>query len=151
MGLVSLPYLNRVGNYVYWNNVWDNISVYRTYLFLEMYLNFFFFRFFEDLTFNYILNFFKIKNKKSKSGYLAFVRDNFNVDSHIYMYLGRIWLFMYQNWYIIKVSILLPSRDTRKNIVKTVNFFKLNKLFLKNFTSVKYVNKYAYMNYKYKI
>lgn len=148
MGLVSLPFFNRVGVFNYWSNVWDSMLNYRLFLFFEIYINIFFFRFFEDLTFNYLFNFFRIRNKKTKIGYFNFFKSNTFLDINIYLYIGRIWLFCYQGWYIIRISVIMPSKEIKKNVSKNINFIKLNSMFLKQ---TKFLNKYSYMNYKYRI
>ncbi len=151
MGLVSLPFLNRVGVYTYWNNVWDNTFNYRSFYFFELYINFFFYRFFEDLTFNYLFKFFSSSNGTSKNGYLNVFKSHAAFDLGVYLYLGKIWVFMYQSWYILRITLLLPSKEIKKLHSKSVSMLKLSKLFLKRVKDVKYVNKYSYMNYKYKV
>ncbi len=151
MGLVSLPFLNRVGVYTYWNSVWDSEFNYRTFYFFELYINSFFYRFFEDLTFNFLFKFLNCKKKSKQLGYLNYFKSTAAFDFAIYIYLGKIWIFMYQNWYILKVTLLLPSKETKKTQSKNINMLKLHKLFLKKFRDAKHINKYAYMNYKYKV
>ncbi len=151
MGLVSLPFLNRVGVYTYWNSVWDNTFNYRSFYFFELYISFFFNRFFEDLTLNYLFKFFMASKKISKGGYLNMFKSSVNFDLNIYLYLGKIWIFMYQQWYIVRVTLLLPSKEIKKTYNKNVGVFKINRLFLKKLKEVRYINRYAYMNYKYKV
>ncbi len=151
MGLVSLPFLNRVGVYTYWNSVWDSAFNYRTFYFFELSINLFFYRFFEDLTFNFLFKFFNAGNKRKQAGYLNYFKGSSSIDMAAYLYLGKIWIFMYQNWYILKVTLLLPSKESKKLQNKNVNMLKLHKLFLRKFKDTKHLNKYAYMNYKYKV
>lgn len=151
MGLVSLPFLNRVGVYTYWNNVWDNTFNYRNFYFFELYINFFFYRFFEDLTFNYLFKFFSSRKHISKSGYLNVFKSSAAFDLGVFLYLGKIWIFFYQDWYILKIILLLPSKELKKLHSKSISMLKLSKLFIRRIKDVKYINKYSYMNYKYKV
>lgn len=151
MGLVSLPYLNRVGVYTYWNNIWDNVCNYRVYLFFEIYLNYFFYNLLNDLTFNYIFKFIFKNSKKNFYGYLSSLKNVDNIDFLIYFYLGRIWIFVYQGWYILRVSILLPSRELKRSVIKNVNFLKLRRLYHKYVNNLRVLNRYSYVNYKYRV
>lgn len=151
MGLVSLPFLNRAGVYAYWGNVWDSVFNYRNYYFFEIFINFFFYRFFQDLTFNFLFKFFQVNKYKSKSGYLNYVRGVSSFDLSIYSYLGKIWLFLYQGWYIIKIVMLIPSKEIKKSLTKSINLLKINKIFIRRIKNIKYYNKYSCMNYKYRI
>jgi len=131
MGLISLPSLNRVGIYTYWNSVWDKSINYQVYLYFNLFLNLFFFLFFDDLTFNFLVNFINKKAKIYKKGYLNFFKKNLNYEKLVYVYLGKIWIFMYQNWIVIKIIFFSPTKDIKKSINKKLNILKLYKIFLK--------------------
>ena len=149
MGLISLPATNRVGIYSYWNNVWDKSINYTMYLYSDFFIDIFFLLFFDDLTFNYLHLFFSKKLKVYKKGYLNFVKKINTIIN--YLYLGKIWFFMYQNWIIIKLVLYFPSKDSRKAINKNINLVKLYNIYLAQKNRNNFKNNYTYLNYKYKI
>lgn len=151
MGLISLPSLNRVGVYTYWNSVWDKYLNFNLYLYFNLFINFFFFLFFDDLTFNFIVNFLNKKVKVYKKGYLNFFKKGLVSETQVYVYIGKIWFFMYQNWVIIKITFFSPSKEIKKLVNRKLNILKIYKIFLKKKTFNKINNFYSNLNYKYKI
>ena len=149
MGLISLPATNRVGSYLYWNSVWDKSINYTMYLYSDFFTDIFFFLFFDDLTFNYLHLFFSKKLKIYKRGYLNFVKKINTVVN--YIYLGKIWFFMYQNWIILKIILFFPSKEIRKSTYKNINLIKLYNIYTFQKNKNNFNNFYTYSNYKYKI
>ena len=149
MGLISLPATNRVGAYLYWNNVWDKSINYTMYLYSDFFIDIFFLLFFDDLTFNYLHLFFSKKLKVYKKGYLNFMKKLSNVVN--YLYLGKIWFFMYQNWVICKIILFFPNKESRKLYNKNINLVKLYNIYIMQKNKYSFNNYCTYLNYKYKI
>lgn len=149
MGLISLPMSNRVGTYTYWNNVWDKSINYTTYLYSDFFLDSFFFIFFKDPAFSHIYIFFNKKIKSYKRGYLHYSKKIGRASS--YIYLGRIWLFMYQNWVVIKVALFFTRKEKNKKIIRVTNAFNLFTIYKGQKNKINFFNYYRRLNYKYKI
>jgi hypothetical protein len=149
MGLISMPFLNRVGIYSYWNSIWNKNFNYSYFLHFDFFLKNFFFFFFENLVFSLLLKFFNNKLLKYKRGFLKHFSTNLNIMYNVY--LGKIWFFMFHNYIIIKVSLYVSNTINKNTNIKYMNFLKLSTHLLKNIKLLKYTNKYNFMNYKYNI
>ena len=135
MGLKSLPILNKVKDYNYWNSVLDSNLNYYKYFYLILFLNNFFKYFFRDYTLLYMYrNLSKLKYRGIKSQVL------FN---KIGLLLGNYYILKYQKWLIISLSIY--NLESKIYTFETINNY--SKLFNVN----NRFSKLLYKNYKYVI
>lgn len=125
MGLVSLPILNKVQDYSYWNNLWDSTDIYKRYFYLVLFINKYFNLLFLDYTLNFI-NFF-IKNLKNLKGY----DYNLNLKKKIIQkfFIGKLWILKYQNWFLVIFNLF--SVQTLK-VFSLDRVSKLNSLLRRN-------------------
>jgi len=135
VGLKSLPILNKVKDYNYWNSVLDSNLNYYKYFYLILFLNNFFKYFFRDYTLLYMYrNLSKLKYRGIKSQVL------FN---KIGLLLGNYYILKYQKWLIISLSIY--NLESKIYTFETINNY--SKLFNVN----NRFSKLLYKNYKYVI
>lgn len=116
MGLKSLILLNKNSKILYYNSSFLGIFNYNRYFYLYLFLNKIFNKFFNNSLIYYFL--FNLKKIKIKS----------KVITHIKLFFGKLFMFIYQNWFILKVNFFIKKKNT-KNIIK--------KFFLKNFIKKK--------------
>jgi hypothetical protein len=152
MGLISLPLLNRVGSYQYWNSMWDSNYIYRRYFFCDIFIRKFLLCFFNNIIFNI---FFKdLKEKKFKSGFLFAKRryKKFNCLN----YLGKISIYIYHGWVIFNIFIFVFSKSNSFYFRKNNLFYFYFSNFISNKNNKKKIFKLDFknfsksLNYKYK-
>lgn len=137
MGLISLPYLNKIQDSNYWNNVWDSKLLYKKYLYLSLFLNKYLSIIFSDYSLNILIK--HIININFKKGYLlnSSLKKNF-FKNYI---LGKIWILKYQNWYIIIIKIFSLNTNIKSNTykkkIKNWTNFNNNLNFNNNFLNYK--------------
>jgi hypothetical protein len=92
MGLISLPLLNRVGVYQYWDGSWDSNFLYRRYFFYVLFFNKFLSVIFDNIVFNIFIKMLSLK--KYKKGVLS---SNYSYKNVVNLnYLGRVNIYIYQ-------------------------------------------------------
>ncbi len=136
MGLISLPYLNKIQDSNYWNNVWDSKLLYKKYLYLSLFL----YKFLNILFLDYSLNILSknILTTNIKKGYI-FNNVKNKIKNKKYI-LGKLWILKYQNWFIVVINIFNISLTDDKKI--------RNKKKLKNWNINSNINYLNFMNYK---
>ena len=137
MGLVSLPFLNKIQDSNYWSNVWDSKIMYKKYLFLSLFLNKFFNIIFSDYSLNILISY--IMNLNLKKGYLlnTYIKNKFFKNYLI----GKIWILKYQKWFVIILKIFSLNTNIKNlfNKKKSKNWIYFNSSlnFNKNFLNYK--------------
>ncbi len=136
MGLISLPYLNKIQDSNYWNNVWDSKLLYKKYLYLSLFL----YKFLNILFLDYSLNILSknILAVNIKKGYI-FNNIKSKIKNKKYI-LGKLWILKYQNWFIVVINLFNINLVEDK---KTKNRKKL-----KNWNINSNINYLNFMNYK---
>lgn len=136
MGLISLPYLNKIQDSNYWSNVWDSKLLYKKYLYLSLFLN----KFLNILFLDYSLNILA-KNILAVSIKKGYVFNNIKTKIKNKKYvLGKLWILKYQNWFIVIVNLFNMGLVEEKN--------KKNKKKIKNWNTNTNLNYLNFMNYK---
>ncbi len=149
MGLISLPLLNRVGVYQYWDGSWDSNFLYRRYFFYVLFFNKFLSVIFDNIVFNIFIKMLSLK--KYKKGVLS---SNYSYKNVVNLnYLGRVNIYIYQGWLVIVCFVYTLGDDSLVNFKKNNNFcyFYKNMFFNKfNFVNFKvnWSNIYNNLNYK---
>ena len=116
MGLKSLPYVNKLQDFNYWLYMWDSTLLYKNYLYLSLFLNKFFNILFNDYSLNKLI--YHIININFKKGFLL----NYQKINVLFKYiLGKIWIFKYQNWYVVIIKIFNLNGN-----IKKLNYKKFN-------------------------
>ena len=149
MGLISLPLLNRVGVYQYWDGLWDSNFLYRRYFFYTLFFNKFLNIIFDNIIFNIFLK--KLSLKKYKKGVLL---SNYSYKNLVGLnYFGRLNIYMYQDWLILISYIYVYNDDLLLGYKKCNNFcFFYKNIFSKELSYSKsrlnWYNIYNNLNYK---
>lgn len=149
MGLKSLPLLNKSGISMYWNNVWDSITLYKKYSLSFLYLNDVIRYFLNENLYYYcitkiraiFIQFRGIKSrKKVKNNKIKRLKNMKN------FYLGKILFFNNQGWVVVVINYFMSRRNKLfMKYKKTKNFKKLFKIFRFNFEqSISNLDKYKF-------
>lgn len=141
MGLTSLPYLNKIHNFNYWNNVWDSKLLFKKYLLLSFFLNKYLNLIFSDYSINALMRFLSLK--RVKKGF-KLKKSFFTINVFRKYFLGKIVILKYQKWYLIILKIF--NLKVKKKRFKLRKGKKKKK---KIFFSKKLNLNYIYSNYKY--
>lgn len=162
MGQSSSPLLNKYGNFMYWNSMWDDKFLFTRKLKEDIFINMFL-----PLVFNKSLsNSIKLTDFKNDSNYLTlpedikltfkktrndfFLKKNFLKTAEtsglvVYSISGKIWILRFQGWLIIVFSLYTPKyaanisvsrlqllKNSQKKNSKWWYFLRNNLTFLKN-------------------
>lgn len=149
MGLKSLPLLNKSGISMYWNNVWDSITLYKKYSLNFLYLHDIIKYFLNENLYYYCIS--KIKSvyivyrglKRRKKFKKNKIKKFKNMKG---FYLGKILFLCNQGWVIVLINYFMVRRNKLFiKYKKAKNFKKLFKMFRINFDeSSPRLNKYKY-------
>lgn len=127
MGQISYPVLNRFGYSMYWNDMWDSLHSYNRFLLKSLFLNFFFFDFFN---FYLSLNFFFFSNSFEKNVFRVrekLIPEILNIDltklrkinkfyeeSVSFSLTGRIHMLVFGGWWILSIFIYQSQVKTEE-------------------------------------
>lgn len=167
MGQAGIPMLNKVGQSMFWNSMWDNKINYTSNLSEDIFLKKFIPLIFGDNSSFKKLNLFNldpsklriVKNKyKLHVTIVGMKKTSFNKYikklKKVEFYFSRAWILKYQRWVVIYLYVYIPKFSKLNKLNKSLlypKFFNINLLYRNyNYASQKiklsYSNAGAYKN-----